>query len=111
MLAVSAVTSFMGFLEPVFIPAYWTSPSLFDLASKTRFDIESFIFLFAIGGIASILYEAILNRELEKVSDDEVPDRRRSLHLVSHLSTPIIFLLLPSFTRLNRYTPFLLPCL
>jgi len=87
MLLVSAVTSFMGFLEPVFIPAYWNSPSLFDLASKTRFDIESFIFLFAIGGIASILCEAILNRELEKVNDDEVHDRRKSSFSFASVNT------------------------
>jgi hypothetical protein len=101
MLVVSAVTSLMGFLEPVFIPAYWTPSSLFDLASKTRFDIESFIFLFAVGGIASVLYEAILGGELRRVSGTKMYDRRRSLHLASILSTPIIFLLLLGLTRLN----------
>jgi len=101
MLLVSAVTSLMGFLEPVFVPAYWTPPSLFDLAAKTRFDLESFIFLFAVGGIASILYEAILGGELQRVNNAKMYDRRRSLHLASILSTPIFFLLLLGFTRLN----------
>lgn len=105
MLLVSTVTSLMGFLEPVFIPAYWIPPSLFDLASKIRLDIESFIFLFAIGGIASVLYEAILDGELQKVSGSEVYSRRRSLHLASLLSAPIVFLLLLGLTRLNPIYP------
>lgn len=101
MLLVSVVTSFMAFLEPVFIPAYWTPPSLFDLASKTLLDIESFIFLFAVGGIASVLYEAILDGELQKVSTNKVHGRRRSLHLASLLSMPILFSLLLGLTGLN----------
>jgi len=77
------------------------SPSLFGLASKTRLDIESFIFLLAIGGIASVLYEALLGGELQKVNRGKLHDRRQSLHLASILSTPIIFLLLLGLTRLN----------
>jgi hypothetical protein len=35
-----------GLTEPMFVPAYWNPPSLFNLAQRTGFDIESFIFSF-----------------------------------------------------------------
>jgi hypothetical protein len=98
----------MGFLEPVFVPAYWAPPSLFDLASRTRFDIESFIFLFAIGGIASVLYEAILDGKLQKASNSKAHGRRRGLHFASLLSTPIVFSLLLGLTKEPR--SFYRPC-
>lgn len=101
MLVVSAATSLTGFLEPVFIPAYWNPPSLFDLAQKSHFDLEAFMFTFAIGGIASVLYEAILNMEPRRLSDSEARERRRRFHLASLLSAPVVFLLLLSLTNLN----------
>ena len=57
MLYVSLFTMLFGFTEPFFVPEYWSPPSLFNLALNTGFDIESFIFAFAVGGIASVLYE------------------------------------------------------
>jgi hypothetical protein len=30
--------------EPLFVPDYWNPPSLFDLARRSGFDIESVIF-------------------------------------------------------------------
>jgi hypothetical protein len=39
MLVVSLWTSLLGLTEPLFVPAYWNPPSLFDLAQKARFDI------------------------------------------------------------------------
>ena len=60
MLVVSLWTSLLGFTEPIFVPAYWSPPSLFDLALTTGFDIESVIFAFAIGGGASPGYERLL---------------------------------------------------
>src|SRR3989338_6660588 len=60
MLVVSLWTSLLGLSEPLFVPAYWNPPSLFDLAHRTGFDIESFIFSFGIGGIAFFIYSAII---------------------------------------------------
>lgn len=51
-----------GLTEPIFVPEYWNPPSLFELAQKTGFDIESFIFSFAIGGIAAVLYNIIMHK-------------------------------------------------
>src|SRR3990172_9244002 len=59
MFVVSLWTSLLGLTEPLFVPEYWAPPSLFNLALRTGFDIESLIFSFGIGGIAVILYEQI----------------------------------------------------
>lgn len=56
------VTAPFGFTEPLFVPAYWNPPSLFDLAQRTRFDIESLIFSFAIGGVGVVLYNVVTRR-------------------------------------------------
>lgn len=67
MLKISLVTMLFGLTEPLFVPEYWNPPALFDLAQKTGFDIESFIFSFSIGGIGmywSSLYEHLTWRKL-----------------------------------------------
>lgn len=62
MLQASLVTALLGLTEPLFVPAYWNPPSLFELARRTGFDIESLIFAFAIGGIGTVLYDALTGR-------------------------------------------------
>ena len=59
----SLFTMPFGLTEPLFVPAYWNPPSLFDLAQKTGFDIESLIFSFAIGGIGAVLYNLLTGYE------------------------------------------------
>ena len=54
----SVLTTPLGLTEPLFVPAYWNPPSLFDLALRTGFDIESLIFCFAIGGLAAASYRS-----------------------------------------------------
>jgi len=50
-----------GLTEPMFVPEYWSPPSLFELAQRTGFDIESIIFSFAIGGVLFLaLYSIFL---------------------------------------------------
>jgi hypothetical protein len=71
------VTAGFGLTEPIFVPEYWNPPSLFELAQRTGFDIESLIFSFAIGGIGAVLYNALTKRPFSMVSAAE---RRRSLH-------------------------------
>jgi len=56
MLWASLFTAPLGLTEPLFVPAYWSPPSVFDLARTTGFDIESVIFAFAIGGIGAVVY-------------------------------------------------------
>lgn len=44
MLRMSLVTLPLGLTEPLFVPAYWTPPTIFDLARRTGFDLESLLY-------------------------------------------------------------------
>ena len=101
MLAVSLWTSLLGLTEPLFVPEYWSPPSLFDLALKTGFDIESLLFAFGVGGLAVVIYEKIFRVKQAKISTKEKHHPRHKYHLLALLSTPIIFALLLLFTNLN----------
>jgi len=102
MLVVSLCTSLLGCTEPLFVPAYWDPPSLFDLARTTGFDLESFIFSFAIGGLGYALYMLVFPVGHEPaVPRDERVDARHRYHLPLLLSTPAIFFILLLGTRLN----------
>jgi hypothetical protein len=59
----SLATMPFGLTEPLFVPAYWNPPSLFDFAQKTGFDLESLVFCFAIGGVGSVLYNALTRHQ------------------------------------------------
>ena len=78
----SLVTALFGFTEPIFVPVYWNPPSLFELARRTGFDIESFIFAFAVGGIGVVLYNAFTRRTLVPVAAEERGHRRHRFHRV-----------------------------
>lgn len=101
MLVVSLWTSLLGFTEPFFVPEYWNPPSLFDLAHRTGFDIESFIFSFAIGGIAVVVYERIFGTVHTKMTEHERHLPHHRYHLFSILSSPFIFFALFFTTSLN----------
>lgn len=74
MLAASLFTAPFGLLEPMFVPEYWSPPSLFDLNQRTGFDLESVIFSFAVGGVAAVLYNALTRRRTRPLGEAE---RRR----------------------------------
>lgn len=101
MLAVSLWTSLLGLTEPLFVPEYWSPPSLFNLALRTGFDIESLIFSFGIGGIAVIIYEWIFRTKHQAMPQTEQHHPRHRHHLLAIASTPIIFALLALTTKLN----------
>jgi len=97
MLQASLLTMPFGLTEPLFVPEYWSPPSLFDLAARTGFDIESLIFCFAIGGIGVVLYNAVTGKALVPISAEY---RRLPLHRHHGLAIaapliafPILFLL------------------
>jgi hypothetical protein len=48
----------------LFVPQYWTPPSLFDLDQKIRVGIEDFLWAAAVGGIASVVGELFLKQKL-----------------------------------------------
>ena len=77
----------LGLIEPIFIPEYWNPPSLFELAQRTGFDIESIVFSFAIGGIGAALYNIIARKRLEPLLPEERHHSRHRWHRWA-LATP-----------------------
>lgn len=91
MLRVSAATSLLGLTEPLFVPAYWDPPSLFELAQRTGFDIESLVFSFAIGGIAATGYNLAARRHLRPVPGDARLGSRHRLHRLALAAPALAF--------------------
>jgi len=101
MLWVSVFTALTGLAEPIFVPRYWNPPSLFNLTATTHFDIESVVFSWGTGGIASVLYEVLLNVKHEKMADKNRKHERRWVHFASLASMPVTFGILAFGTNLN----------
>lgn len=91
---VSIFTMPFGLTEPLFVPEYWNPPSLFDLAQRTGFDIESLIFCFAIGGISAVLYNVITGRAIQLIDPAEKQHPRHQRHRLALWSPVITFLAL-----------------
>ena len=89
MLRVSAATSLLGLTEPIFVPEYWNPPSLFDLAQRTGFDLESLIFCFAIGGIGAFGYNALARCGLQPLPMQERHVARHRFHRLA-LAAPFL---------------------
>jgi hypothetical protein len=94
MLWTSLFTMPFGLTEPLFVPEYWSPPSLFNLALTTGFDIESFIFCFGIGGVGVVLYNVITGARFEPVSETY---RRSLLHSHHKLAVAAPFIAFPLF--------------
>jgi len=101
MFLVSLATAPLGLTEPLFVPSYWLPFTLFDLAGKTGFDLESILFSFAVGGITAILYEAVWGAHRKQVSPHEQHQKRHRFHKLALVSPLISFFLLYLFTPLN----------
>ena len=101
MLVVSLWTSLFGLTEPIFVPSYWNPPSLFDLAHRTGFDIESLIFAFAIGGIAVVFYDRIFGPRHITLPATEQHQTRHRYHQWALATAPIVFLVLYFASDLN----------
>lgn len=91
MLWASLLTMPFGLTEPLFVPEYWHPPSLFDLAHRTGFDIESLIFCFGIGGLGVVLYDLIFKVEHETMKAAEKHHHRHRFHIWTLLAPIIIF--------------------
>jgi len=57
----------MALTNLLFVPEYWTPPSLFDLDQKIRVGIEDFLWAAAVGGIAAVVGEILLKERLATV--------------------------------------------
>lgn len=91
----SWATSLFGLTEPLFVPEYWNPPTLFDLAQRTGFDIESLVFCFGIGGVGAVLYNTVSGRSLVPMDGEE---RAAALHRYHYaaLATPV-FIFVPLY--------------
>lgn len=90
----SLATAPFGLTEPLFVPKYWNPPSLFDLAQRTGFDIESLIFCFALGGVGAVLYNIASRRYLAVLPAAEHEHVRHRWHRIALLTPIVAFLLL-----------------
>ena len=98
---VSLGTMLLGLTEPVFVPAYWNPPTLWDLARRTGFDLESLLFSFAIGGIVFAAYDVIFGTApAEPIAHERAHPRHRH-HWLAVASAPLLFGLLWALTALN----------
>ena len=88
----SVFTTPFGLTEPLFVPEYWSPPSLFDLAARTGFDLESLIFCFGIGGVGAVTYNVLIGSGLQEVPD---ADRRAPFHRHHYKALAAPFVLFP----------------
>lgn len=89
MLKASLITMLFGLTEPLFVPEYWSPPSLFNLALETGFDIESLVFCFGIGGIGAVAYNVITGQKLQTMPLAERLSKRHAHHILA-VTTPFI---------------------
>jgi hypothetical protein len=58
------IASPMALTSILFVPQYWTPPSLFNLDQKIKVGIEDFLWAAAVGGIASVAGEILVKERL-----------------------------------------------
>ena len=92
MLRASLLTMPFGLTEPLFVPGYWSPPSLFDLARRTGFDLESLIFSFAIGGVGVTLYDMFARRGRVRLPAVERRHARHRVHRLALVAPVVAYL-------------------
>jgi hypothetical protein len=97
MVWVSVLTTPFGLTEPLFVPRYWNPPSLFDLAQRFGFDIESLVFCFGIGGVCTVLYNIATRHDLRSINMTERHARRHRHHRAALLVPVVVFPVLWAF--------------
>lgn len=94
MIWASVFTTPFGLTEPLFVPSYWNPPSLFDLAQRTGFDIESLIFCFSIGGVGAVLVNVLRGQVVRPLPAAERHHRRHRFHRWVLAAPFLVFVLL-----------------
>ncbi len=87
----SLFTTPFGLTEPLFVPEYWSPPSLFDLARTTGFDLESLIFCFAIGGVGAVLVNVLSGRQAVPLPSSAHHDPRHRFHRLALAAPFLVF--------------------
>jgi len=59
-----------GLSEFLFVPEYWSPPSLFNLIDRIGFGIESILFGFFVAGISAVIFEVIRRKKVIKIKSD-----------------------------------------
>ncbi len=101
MWVMSLWTSLIGLTEPFFVPEYWSPPSLFNLAERTGFDIESLLFSFAVGGLIFAAYQIIIGTKHQMIIKHKGRCRSGYFHFLAVISAPASFVILDAATGLN----------
>jgi hypothetical protein len=78
----------------LFVPQYWTPPSLFDLDQKIKVGIEDFLWAAAVGGIASVVAEILLKERLSVLRKG-----KRKRHFVPFVVVVVVFAALQLWHR------------
>jgi hypothetical protein len=78
----------------LFIPQYWSPPSLFDLDTKIKVGIEDFLWAAAVGGIASVMAEILLKERLSSLRKV-----RRKRHFAPFVVVIVLFIALELWHR------------
>ena len=103
----SVFTTPFGLTEPLFVPEYWSPPSLFDLAISTGFDVESLIFCFGIGGVGAVSYNILTGKLHKPLSMCERNHESHRFHLIA-LASPFVVFLVTYFMPWNPIYPSIL---
>ncbi len=101
MVRVSMVTALLGLTEPLFVPKYWNPYTVFDLARRTGFDVESLLFSFAIGGIVFAAYAVIFRMAPEESMTAERHEHRHRHHLLAVAAPYLMFVIVAVTMKLN----------
>jgi len=95
----------MALTSILFVPQYWTPPSLFNLDEKIRVGIEDFLWAAAVGGIASVVGELFLKERLAGMRKS-----RHKRHYVPFVLVVVVFVALelwhPGMTMNNTIISF-----
>jgi len=79
----------MALTSILFVPQYWTPPSLFDLDQRIRVGIEDVLWAAAVGGIASAVAEILLKERLSALRKGV-----RKRHFVPFVVVVVVFIVL-----------------
>lgn len=100
----------MALTSILFVPQYWTPPSLFNLDQKIRVGIEDFLWAAAVGGIASVVGELLLKETLSTLRSQP-----RKRHYAPFVFVVALFIALelrhPDKTMINTIISFALGAL
>jgi hypothetical protein len=91
MLRMILITLPLGLTVPLFVPAYWTRPTQFDLARRTGFDLESLLFAFAAGGLAATLYDAMSGARWQALPPESRSGGRHRWHAFALATLALVY--------------------